>query len=172
MQYGHCVVKATATAISSLYFTGIAPSATAALSNAQNAFITSGASVSIFFNFLRFSLLYICVGVPGSPFSVCSRVGIILVAAELIGSPWRTARERPHPLGIASRLCLRDTRRGNGRLSSPSSAGLAEGKILRRNSGKHSSGPFRRTRDRTCIQRSKSSLPLTLAEAPCCNFRR
>src|SRR5690242_6272490 len=45
--------------MSSLYFTEIAPSATDSLSNAQNAFITSGASVSIFFNFARFSLLYI-----------------------------------------------------------------------------------------------------------------
>src|ERR1043166_3155032 len=58
MQYGHCVVVATATAISSLYFTGIAPSATDSLSNAQNAFITSGASSFIFLIFVRFSLLY------------------------------------------------------------------------------------------------------------------
>ena len=50
---------ATATAINSLYFAGIAPSATAALSNAQNAFITSGARVSIFFNLARLSFLYI-----------------------------------------------------------------------------------------------------------------
>jgi len=43
-----------------LYFTGIAPSITAALSNAQKAFITSGASLSIFFSLVRFSLLYLC----------------------------------------------------------------------------------------------------------------
>src|SRR6185369_3713249 len=61
MQYGHCVVSATATAMSSLYFTGIAPAATAALSKAQKAFITSGARLSIFFSLARFSLLYICV---------------------------------------------------------------------------------------------------------------
>src|SRR6266487_4165366 len=61
MQYGHCVVRATATAISSLYFTGIAPSATAALSKAQKAFITCGARLSIFFSLARFSLLYIWV---------------------------------------------------------------------------------------------------------------
>src|SRR5881392_3751600 len=58
MQYGHCVVRATATAISSLYFTGIAPSPTAALSNAQKAFITSGARLSIFFSLPRLVLLY------------------------------------------------------------------------------------------------------------------
>src|SRR6185503_14121473 len=50
---------ATATAINSLYFTGIAPSATAILSKAQKAFITSGARLSIFFNLARFALLYI-----------------------------------------------------------------------------------------------------------------
>ena len=38
---------------------GIAPSATAALSNAQNAFITSGARLSIFFSLPRLFLLYI-----------------------------------------------------------------------------------------------------------------
>src|SRR5262249_4883227 len=59
MQYGHCVVSATVTAISSLYFMGIAPSATAALSNDQNAFITCGASASICLSLVRFSLLYI-----------------------------------------------------------------------------------------------------------------
>src|SRR5512140_3357690 len=61
MQYGHCVVSATATAISSLYFIGIAPSATAALSKAQKAFITSGARLFIFFSLVRFSWLYINV---------------------------------------------------------------------------------------------------------------
>src|SRR5258705_1488508 len=58
MQYGHCVVSATATAINSLYFTGMAPSATAALSNAQNAVITSGARLFIFLILARFSFLY------------------------------------------------------------------------------------------------------------------
>src|SRR6266403_3231349 len=48
-------------AISSLYFTGITPSATAALSKAQKAFITSGARLSIFFSLARFSFLYIRV---------------------------------------------------------------------------------------------------------------
>src|SRR6266404_428003 len=59
MQYGHCVVKATATAISSLYLTGIAPAATDALSNATNAFIVSGAWASRFFILLRFFMSYI-----------------------------------------------------------------------------------------------------------------
>src|SRR6185436_18163959 len=58
MQYGHCVVRATATAISSLNFTGIAPSATAAWSKAQKAFITSGARLFMFFSLVRFSLWY------------------------------------------------------------------------------------------------------------------
>src|SRR4051812_47901124 len=58
MQYGHCVVTATATAISSLYFTGIAPSVTASRSNAQKAFISSGASSFIRLIFDRLSLLY------------------------------------------------------------------------------------------------------------------
>src|SRR5512133_1312625 len=61
MQYGHWVVSATAMAMSSLYFTGITPSATAALSKAQKAFITAGAKVSIRFSFARFSLLYMWV---------------------------------------------------------------------------------------------------------------
>src|SRR6266705_4010074 len=61
MQYGHCVVSATPTAISSLYFTGIAPAATAALSNAQKAFIKSGASWFIFSILVRFSFLYMCL---------------------------------------------------------------------------------------------------------------
>src|SRR5579863_810796 len=58
MQYGHCVVNATANAINSLYLTGIAPAAMAALSNAQNAFIPSGAVASIFFNWPRFFMSY------------------------------------------------------------------------------------------------------------------
>src|SRR5579862_6865169 len=45
-QYGHCVVSATPRAMSSLYFTGIAPGAIAALSKAQTAFIPSGAPAS------------------------------------------------------------------------------------------------------------------------------
>jgi hypothetical protein len=44
-----------------LYFTGIAPAATDALSNAQNAFISSGASAFIFSIFARLALLYISV---------------------------------------------------------------------------------------------------------------
>src|SRR6185503_11108887 len=45
--------------MSSLYFTGMAPSATAALSKAQNAFITSGARLFILFILVRFSFLNI-----------------------------------------------------------------------------------------------------------------
>src|ERR1051325_6696672 len=47
--------------MSSLYFTGIAPAATDALSKIQKAFITSGARLSIFFSLAKFSLLYMCV---------------------------------------------------------------------------------------------------------------
>ncbi len=46
MQYGHCVVRATASAISSLYLAGIAPAASAALWSAQNALTASGALAS------------------------------------------------------------------------------------------------------------------------------
>src|ERR1700676_5774998 len=69
MQYGHCVVKATPSAISSLYFTGIAPSAIAALSKAQNAFIPSGALASRSFSLARFFLSYISG--PPSPYAFC-----------------------------------------------------------------------------------------------------
>src|SRR5580704_10200446 len=58
MQYGHCVVNATASAISSLYLLGIAPSARAALSKATNAFIASGALAAISFILLRFFMSY------------------------------------------------------------------------------------------------------------------
>src|ERR1044071_9291756 len=80
MQYGHCVVSATATAINSLYFTGIAPSATAALSKAQKAFITCGARLSIFLSLARCCLLYI-FGFPGwSPHSAISQSkGIVVI---------------------------------------------------------------------------------------------
>src|SRR5262245_27783329 len=59
MQYGHWVVRATAIAISSLYLTGIAPSATDNLSKAQNAFITSGARALSCLILVRFSFLNI-----------------------------------------------------------------------------------------------------------------
>src|SRR5262245_54401713 len=45
--------------MSSLYFTGMAPSATEALSKAQKASMTFGARVFIFFKRARFSFLYI-----------------------------------------------------------------------------------------------------------------
>src|SRR4051812_19376196 len=67
MQYGHCVVSATATAINSLHFAGIAPGATAALSKAQKAFINSGARLSIFFSLARFALLYIILQIEWLP---------------------------------------------------------------------------------------------------------
>src|SRR5208282_757587 len=58
MQYGHCVVNATAIAMSSLYLTGIAPAVMAALSKAQNAFIPSGAFASSCFSLARFFMSY------------------------------------------------------------------------------------------------------------------
>ena len=53
---GHCVVRATAIAINSLYFFGIAPSASAASSSALKPPIVRGAnapSLAIFFRLLR-----------------------------------------------------------------------------------------------------------------------
>src|SRR6187401_2434001 len=58
MQYGHWVVKATATAISSLYLSGIAPSLKAASSNATNPLKASGASSPSFLSFVRFFMSY------------------------------------------------------------------------------------------------------------------
>ncbi|MND09339.1 hypothetical protein D3C83_325840 [compost metagenome] len=58
MQYGHCVVNATATAISSLYLSGITPCFTTASSNATNALNASGASSLKRDNFFRFDLSY------------------------------------------------------------------------------------------------------------------
>src|SRR5207302_5625597 len=60
MQYGHCVVSATATAISSLYFSGITPPLNAASSNARNPFQASGASSPSFLSFVRFFMSYMC----------------------------------------------------------------------------------------------------------------
>src|SRR5262245_61114219 len=59
MQYGHCVVSATATAISSLYLSGIAPPLKAASSNATNPWKASGASSPSFLSFVRFFISYI-----------------------------------------------------------------------------------------------------------------
>src|SRR3954468_20973222 len=61
MQYGHCVVSATAIAINSLYFRGIAPSFTAASSNATNALNASGANSPNRLNFPRFFMSYMVV---------------------------------------------------------------------------------------------------------------
>src|SRR5436305_2688033 len=59
MQYGHCVVSATATAINSLYLSGIAPPLKAASSNATNPLKASGASSPSFLSFVRFFMSYI-----------------------------------------------------------------------------------------------------------------
>src|SRR5436190_22218750 len=59
MQYGHCVVSATATAINSLYLSGITPPLNAASSNATNPWKASGASSPSFLNFARFFMSYI-----------------------------------------------------------------------------------------------------------------
>src|SRR3954465_4438167 len=61
MQYGHWVVSATATAISSLYFRGISPPRTTASSNATNALNASGASSPILPNLAKFLMSYIAV---------------------------------------------------------------------------------------------------------------
>src|SRR5262249_48787232 len=57
----HCVVSATATAISSLYLSGIAPSLKAAWSNATNAWKASGVSSPNFFIFAKFFMSYIAI---------------------------------------------------------------------------------------------------------------
>src|SRR6266436_1480598 len=59
MQYGHCVVSATATAINSLYLSGIAPPLKAASSKATNPLKASGASSPSFLSFVRFFMSYI-----------------------------------------------------------------------------------------------------------------
>src|SRR5262245_6260132 len=61
MQYGHCVVSATAMAISSLYLSGITPYLTAASSKATNALKASGASSPKRLNFPRFFMSYIAI---------------------------------------------------------------------------------------------------------------
>src|SRR5438552_7519528 len=58
MQYGHCVVSATATAINSLYLSGITPCLTTASSNATNALKASGASSPIRLSLERFFMSY------------------------------------------------------------------------------------------------------------------
>src|SRR5262249_10661274 len=68
MQYGHCVVSATATAISSLYFSGIAPSLNAASSNAMKPLNPSGASSPSFLNFVRFFMSYMAGSLIEWPF--------------------------------------------------------------------------------------------------------
>src|SRR5262245_805757 len=59
MQYGHCVVSATATAINSLYLSGIAPPLKAASSNAANPFHASGANSPSFLSFANCFMSYI-----------------------------------------------------------------------------------------------------------------
>src|SRR5262249_31621151 len=54
MQYGHCVVSATATAISSLYLSGMAPPLKAASSNATKPLKASGANSPSFLSLVRF----------------------------------------------------------------------------------------------------------------------
>src|SRR5580704_12549881 len=93
MQYGHCVVNATDNAINSLYFTGIAPAAIAALSNAQNAFMPSGALASIVFSFPRFFMSYTKHLLRWSSiiryFVECARLNFLLI---------RCCPRVPHPL--------------------------------------------------------------------------
>jgi hypothetical protein len=72
-QYGHCVVRATASAISSLYLRGIAPSASAALSRASKAPIASGVRPFKAESFCRLPESYIALDMgvilPGWPVS-------------------------------------------------------------------------------------------------------
>src|SRR5262249_9175981 len=66
MQYGHCVVSATATAINSLYLSGITPPLKAASSNATNPLNASGASSPSFLSFVRFFMSYIAISLMES----------------------------------------------------------------------------------------------------------
>src|SRR5262245_13789116 len=74
MQYGHCVVSATATAINSLYLSGIAPSLNAASSNATNPLKASGASSPSFLSFARFFMSYIATSLTESNPRPCARL--------------------------------------------------------------------------------------------------
>src|SRR5262245_11168329 len=80
MQYGHCVVMATATAISSFTFTVSAPSLNTAALSASNAAIGSGASSFIAFIFFKLAMSYIVgsysvgVEVAQQPADVLGRV--------------------------------------------------------------------------------------------------
>src|SRR5581483_6016893 len=58
MQYGHCVVNATASVSSSFVLAGIAPSLNAASSNARNPAIPSGANSLSVLIFFRFAMSY------------------------------------------------------------------------------------------------------------------
>src|SRR4051812_24629605 len=81
MQYGHCVVKATPSAISSLNFFGIAPSLSAAASKAAKAAIASGASSLSDFIFFRFAMSYMVV--PSIGMQVANQPADILGRVQL-----------------------------------------------------------------------------------------
>src|SRR6478672_7437662 len=76
MQYGHCVVSATATAINSLYLSGITPSLIAASSNATKLLNASGANSLSFLNFFRLAMSYIAFSLvkPCSTARTCDDV--------------------------------------------------------------------------------------------------
>ncbi len=67
MQYGHCVVSATAIAISSLYLSGITPPRTTASSKATKALNASGASSASVPIFASLFLSYIACSFGAPP---------------------------------------------------------------------------------------------------------
>src|SRR5919205_2469691 len=98
MQYGHCVVSATAIAISSLYFFGIAPSARASLSQSLNACIVSGTSSATWPSLLTLVIEYMFF----HPFKVR-----LITNAHMM---WRTGLERltDRPVFLAQKPEVRE----------------------------------------------------------------
>src|SRR5262245_43355948 len=103
MQYGHCVVNATASAMSSLYFRGMAPSFIATSLRVAHAAIPSGASslsVLIFFMFAASYIMAVSslgVEVANQPANVLGRVQQTPDAGEQV-RPLRGARRKPFEL--------------------------------------------------------------------------
>src|ERR1043166_959498 len=107
--------------MSSLYLTGIAPSATAALSNAQNAFMTSGARASMVLSFFRFSLLYIwfycLVGLSKFRRNDLERFGKVLMCCRIHGTMFFDFARRMCPKIVAAFPIFLWTDRSRGKTS-------------------------------------------------------
>src|SRR5262249_28096617 len=82
MQYGHCVVSATATAISSLYLSGTTPLLNAASSNATKPLNASGASSPSRGNFFRLFISYMTDSLKKKPYLPSMVEKLVLPAAR------------------------------------------------------------------------------------------